>query len=126
MRNNCGRLFVFVGMIAMIMTGCSRPPQTLEGTSWKITGLTALDGTEYDEAAYDAIIGTTIYYFDEQGNLDCSVDGENTGIYTYVYEKGDVKISSEEMECIGTVKDDVMKLRLGEVGEAVLICQEKQ
>lgn len=125
MRKKYGKILAVIGMFAVMLTGCSRPPQTLAGTSWKITGLTALDGTEYDEAAYDAIIGTTVYCFDEQGNLNCSVNGENTGIYSYIYEKGDVKISLEEVECIGTVKDDVMKLQLGETGEAVLICQEQ-
>lgn len=123
MRKMCGRIFLAAGIAALGLTGCSRAPETLAGTAWKITELTALDGTKYDEAAYDAIIGATVYTFDEQGNMSCSVEEESTGIYSYIYEEGKVTISSEELECTGTVKKDMMKLQLGEQGEAVLTKQ---
>lgn len=123
MKRRYDKMFVLAGMTAMLLGGCSRGPETLAGTTWKVTGLTALDGTEYDEAAYDAIIGATIYEFDDQGNMRCTVRKEDTGIYRYVYEKGQLTISSQELNCTGIVKQDVMKLQLGEEGEAVLLRQ---
>ena len=120
MKGKRGKIVVLAGMAVLGLAGCSQAPETLAGTAWKITELTSPDGTTYDEAAYDAIIGATVYTFDEQGNMNCSVDGESTGIYSYVYERGQVEISSEELECSVTVGKHIMKLHLGEKGEAVL------
>ena len=120
MRGERKKIMALACMAVLGLAGCSRAPETLARTTWKITGLTSPDGTEYDEAAYDAIIGVTVYTFDEMGNMNCSVDGESTGIYSYVYERGQIEISSEELECSGTVGKHIMKLQLGEKGEAVL------
>ena len=54
---------------ALLLTGCASSPDTLEGTVWKITELTAPDGTQYDEAAYDTIIGATYYRFGTDGQM---------------------------------------------------------
>ena len=120
------KMLFLTGMVAWGLAGCSRAPETLAGTAWKITGLTSPDGTQYDEAAYDAIIGGTVYAFDDQGNMNCSIDGETAGSYSYVYEEGNIEISSEELRCSGSVKQETMKLQLGEQGEAVLTRQKEK
>ena len=57
-------------LLAASLTGCrSGAPADLAGTSWKVTALTAPDGTTYDEASYDTLIGTTVYTFGEDGKV---------------------------------------------------------
>lgn len=109
-----------LGAVLLGLAGCGRAPESLAGTAWKITELTAPDGTQYDEAAYDAIVGATVYRFDGEGYMSSSVAGESAGMYSYVYEDGEVVITAEDFECPGSVGQNRMKLRLGEQGEAVL------
>ena len=108
-------------LTAVLLTGCSATPDSLVETTWKLTSLTTPSGTEYDERAYDAIIGETFYCFETDGSMISSVGGEeDDSAYTYSYEDGELKISSEDLECSGTVKGHEMKLQLGEQGVAVL------
>ena len=110
-------------LAAASLTGCrSGAPADLAGTSWKVTSLTAPDGTTYDEASYDTLIGTTVYTFGEDGVMTCTIGGAEAGEeeYQYTYEKGTVAIRSDELECGGVVKGDRMKLALAGEGEAVL------
>lgn len=107
---------------ALLLTGCASSPDTLEGTVWKITELTAPDGTQYDEAAYDTIIGATYYRFGTNGQMSCQVgdEAEDQETYRYTYEKGELSISSDQMSCSGSVKEREIRLTLGEQGEARL------
>ena len=116
------RRWLWLPVFALMLTGCSSAPETLEGTAWKITGLTAPDGTQYDEAAYDAIIGETYYRFGTGGQMSCQVgDGAEDGeTYRYAYEKGELNISSQGLSCPGKVKQGEIRLALGEKGEARL------
>lgn len=115
---------LLAGAVAVLAAGCSTAPDTLAGTEWKITALKAPDGTAYEEAAYDAIIGETRYRFGEDGKMDCLVGGlADDTEYTYTYGDGELKIVSEGMVCTGTVEKKEMKLALGELGEAVLTRQ---
>lgn len=123
MRRKQGWAAALLGVCFLGLTGCSRAPESLAGTVWKITGLTAPDGTQYDEAAYDAIVGATIYRFDGEGKMSSSVGEESAGTYEYVYEDGKVTITSEKLVCSGSVGKDRMKLQLKEQGEAVLSLQ---
>ena len=65
-----------VACLALALTGCASAPDTLEGTAWKLTGLTAPDGTQYDEASYDTIIGETYYRFGPEGQMSCQVGAQ--------------------------------------------------
>lgn len=108
--------------LVLALTGCASSPDTLEGTAWKIAGLTAPDGTQYDEAAYDTIIGETYYRFGAGGQMSCQVGAqpEDTETYRYEYEKGELKIASDSLACAGKVKKREITLTLGEKGEATL------
>lgn len=121
-RSRSGQFLLLAGMGALLLTGCGRAPKTLAGTAWKVTELKSADGTDYDESAYDALIGATYYRFGEDGAMSCQVgqDPENTSTYRYVYEEGILKISSDQLECTGEVKRGEIQLALGEESYAVL------
>ncbi len=108
--------------VALMLTGCSGAPDTLENTEWKITALTAPDGTKYDEASYDTIIGATYYRFGTAGQMSCQVGNAqpDTDVYTYTYEEGKLQIRGADIVCNGTVKKEEIRLTLGEKGLAVL------
>ena len=107
--------------VSAALCGCSPVPDSLVQTTWKLTSLITPSGTEYDEKAYDAIIGETFYRFETEGRMVSSVGGQEDEVsYTYTYEVGVLKISSEDLECTGTVKRGEIRLKLGEEGEAIL------
>ena len=128
-RSRGGQFLLLAGMGAFLLTGCSRIPGTLAGTAWKVTELKASDGTVYDESAYDALIGATYYRFGEEGGMSCQVgqDPEDTSTYRYAYEKGVLKISSDQLVCTGEAKRGKIQLALGEGSYAVLteLAEEK-
>ena len=112
-------VFVLIGL-SCFLAGCSTAPESLGGSAWKLISLTTPMGTEYDETAYDMIIGETVYRFGTDGSLVTSIgDEEEQLTYRYSYEKGRLEISSEELQCTGTVNAGELVLKLGERGEAV-------
>lgn len=113
-------------LATVLLAGCSRAPESLSGTAWKLTELKAPDGTQYDEAAYDAIIGATVYRFGENGSMACQVGdaAEDPDTYRYSYENGALRISSDQMTCTGEVENRKIRLQLGAEGYAVLSRQD--
>ncbi len=124
-RKSRGAILAAAVFAACALAGCGRTPETIGGTSWKVTALKAPDGTAYDESSYDTLIGVTVYTFGEDGTMSCSIGGVDDGgeEYTYTYEKGTLVIRSEDLECSGSVKKDRIKLSLDGEGEAVLTRQ---
>ena len=118
-------LCCLAGAAVYLLAGCGSSPDALEGTAWKLVSLTTPEGVQYDEAAYDAIIGETVYYFETDGKMMiCAGAQVDEDSYTYTYQEGELVISSADLECAGKVNEHKLKLQLGEQGEAVLIEQE--
>ncbi|MDD3796624.1 MAG: hypothetical protein PHE06_11790 [Lachnospiraceae bacterium] len=83
-------MLMAVGIVGMNLTGCKSALASLADTSWKVTELKTPEGTAYEEKSYDTIIGPTVYHFDENGKMLCTIGdaGMNDSTYQYTYADG--------------------------------------